>query len=165
MGWWRSIWQSCRGSAVANVFFLLGLLHNLGELVVAAQAPELSAQCQELEKKVAPWKKQQQLLGFTYAECSAEIMKLWQLPSQLHFPVASVHDEDKAISNKEIGILFTAARAATALASDGVYSVGSLINPVVLEAANLDEALLEDALNFTSLEANKMLAILNPRLS
>ena len=143
-------------------FFLLGLLHNLGELVVAAQSPELAAKCLDFNQSVSPWKVQQQVLGFTFADCSAEILKLWQLPTQLHYPVECLHDEHKALSNKEIAILFTAVRAATALVNDEVYSVNSLINPVVLSGASLEEEFLQDAINFSTREASKMLVIMNP---
>ncbi|MCC2616483.1 HDOD domain-containing protein [Aestuariibacter halophilus] len=143
-------------------FFLLGLLHNLGELVVAKHQPEAAKACAEYSKQVSPWQKQQQVLGFTYAQCSAEILKAWQLPVQLHYAVENLHNESKALTNKEIAILFTAIRAAAAVVSDGMYQVQDLVNPLVLNSAGLDDESLDDAIHFTTLEANKMLAIMAP---
>lgn len=143
-------------------FFLLGLLHNLGELVVASQSPELAEQCGQVSASLSPWKRQKQVLGFTYAQCSAEILRLWQLPMQIFSPVDAIHDENKALANREVAIVFTAVRASTAMVSDGMYSNSALINPLVLKSAQLDEESLEDAINFTNLEANKILAIMRP---
>lgn len=143
-------------------FFLLGLLHNLGELVVTTENPELASQCQAFDQQNSPWKLQQQGLGFTYADCSAEILKLWRLPTQLHFPIESLHNEDKAVTNKEIGIMHTAVRVAAALVNEGVYSPKELVNSVVLESTGLNEELLDDALNYANMEANKVLAIMHP---
>lgn len=145
-------------------FFLLGLLHNLGELVITAESPELAIRCQAFNGKISPWKLQQQTFGFTYSDCSAEILKLWQLPMQLHFPIECIHDEDKALSNKEIGILYTSVRIATALANSDLYSVSALTNKAVLKSARIDNECLEDALNFTHLEASRLLAIMNPHM-
>ncbi len=143
-------------------FFLLGLLHNLGELVVTTENATLANLCQKFDQQVSPWKLQKQTLGFSYADCSAEILKLWRLPTQLHFPIVSIHDEDKAITNKEIGIMHTAVRVAVALVNNDVYATKDLVNPVVLESTGLDDELLDDALNYAKMEANKVLAIMHP---
>ena len=146
-------------------FFLLGLLHNIGELIVSSQSPEKGKACEAFDANVSPWKCQQQVLGFTYCDCSAEIMRLWQLPEQLCHMVSESHNEKKALTNKEIAILFTAIRAATAMVNEDVYDIQQLVNPVVLESAGLDEEQLQDAVRFSQLEALKMLSIMNPRLS
>lgn len=146
-------------------FFLLGLLHNLGELVVSSQTPEKGKQSNEFDQDCAPWTRQKQVLGFTYSDCSMEIMKLWQLPDQLCHMISLIHNEEKAITNKEVAIIFTALRAATAMVNEDTYTIGQLVNPVVLESSGLDEEQLQDAVRFTRLEALKMLSIMSPRLS
>lgn len=168
--WLQSLYCGLIGKHLAKLsrvrgterFFLLGLLHNLGEVVVAKHLPELSKQCLDLSPDISPWKRQKQVLGFTYAQCSAEILKAWELPEQLYYPVGFAHDEDKALENRDIGILFSACRAAVELVFDSEYSRGSLINPVVLGSAGLDEELMFDAVSFSRLEANKMLNIMSP---
>ena len=143
-------------------FFLLGLLHNLGELVVAKQDPSQAKLCLAFDEKNSPWKTQKQILGFTFADCTAEILKLWHLPTQLPSPIEFVHDENKALSNKEVAIVFTALRVAAALVNEDIYAPKALINAVVLENAGLDEELLDDAVNYAQMEASKLLAIMYP---
>jgi HD-like signal output (HDOD) protein len=47
-------------------FFLLGLLHNLGELVVSAKSPELAEKCTHFSESVNPWSLQQKVLVQKY---------------------------------------------------------------------------------------------------
>ena len=146
-------------------FFLLGLLHNIGELVVSSQTPDKAKGCEGFDENISPWKCQKQVLGFTYSDCSAEIMKLWQLPDQLCHMISETHNEEKALQNKEIAILHTAVRVSTAMVNENVYSVPQLISAVVLESTGLDEQQLQDAIRFSELETLKMLSIMNPRFS
>jgi HD-like signal output (HDOD) protein len=144
-------------------FFLIGLLHNLGELIVAVQAPQMALKCNAYDESTSPWKLQNKVLGFHYAHCSAELLSEWRLPENIYFPVMNIHKENKALENKEIGIAYTAARAAVALAHSNLYTVGQLISPLVLESLNLSEEDLADAVKFGSMEADGILTIMNPR--
>ena len=142
-------------------FFLLGLLHNLGQLVIAKLKPELAQQCAAFDKLVSPWRRQRQVLGFSYAQCSSEILRMWQLPTQLYMPVGAVHDENLALTSKEIGIIFTSVRAATALVETELYTVNQLSNPLVVSHLKLDESDLLDALKFARMEADNIFSILH----
>lgn len=144
-------------------FFLLGLLHNLGELVVSSKRPDLAEKCTHYSEFVSPWALQQQVLGFTYSDCSAEILRIWKLPTQLHFPLEGLFDAKRAHGNKERAIIHTSARAALALVSNGLYSVEGIVDISVLESVNLDLEILSDAVNFSNLESNKVLAVMSPK--
>ncbi len=145
-------------------FFLLGLLHNLGELLVAVQAPSLAIECCKYDEKISPWKLQRQVLGFDYANCSAKLMEFWHLPSQLYIPVMDLHNENKALGNKDVAIIYTAVRAGVAMAHDNLYSASQLITPLVLKYLKLDQEDLKDAVKFASMEADAILGIMNPSL-
>lgn len=142
-------------------FFLLGLMHNLGELVVASQKPELAKSCLDFNSQLLPWKRQQQVLGFTYALCSSQVLQLWNLPTQLSMPVSQVHDEHIATQGKEAGVLFCAVRAAQALVRDDIYQVKQLVNPLVLKGLKLSEEELQDAVKFARMEASAILSLLS----
>jgi HD-like signal output (HDOD) protein len=62
--------------------FFAGLLQNFGELIVAKISPALAKQCEAYNADVLPWQLQQEVLGFSYAEVSAELLKIWQLPEK-----------------------------------------------------------------------------------
>jgi HD-like signal output (HDOD) protein len=169
--WQQSIYCSLIAKHLAKIarlrgserFFLLGLLHNIGELIVAVQAPQEAIKCTQYDKRISPWKLQYQVLGFHYAQCSAELLRQWKLPEQLCYPVFHLHDENKALESKEIGIVYTAVRAAVAMTNENLYSLSQLVSPMVLKSLKLDQDDLADALKFALMEADNILSIMNPK--
>lgn len=169
--WKQSIYAALVAKHLAKIaqirgsdrFFLLGLLHNLGELLVAVQAPDLAKKCCEYDEKISPWKLQQQILGFNYANCSASLLEFWSLPSQLYLPVMNLHNENKALANKEVAIIYTAARAAVAMSQDDLYTLSQMINPLVMSYLKLDEEDLQDAVKFSQMEAEAVLRIMRAK--
>jgi HD-like signal output (HDOD) protein len=170
--WLQSIYAALVAKHLAKMvkirgsdrFFLLGLLHNLGELLVAIQSPDLAIECCKYDEKTSPWKLQQQVLGFNYANCSASLMQFWQLPSQLYIPVMDLHNENKALENKEVAIIYTAARAGVAMVHNNLYSASQLVTPLVLKYINIDDQDFKDAIKFASMEADGVLSVMNPSL-
>lgn len=171
--WLQSIYAALVAKHIAKIvrvrgserFFLLGLLHNLGELLVAVQAPELAIKCCQYNKQISPWKLQQQVLGFNYANCSAKLLEFWHLPSQLHIPVMDLHNENKALEDKDVAIIYTAVRAGVAMTEDNLYSVSQLVTPLVLKFLGIDQQDLLDAVKFASMEAQSVLSVMNPKFA
>ncbi len=60
--------------------FVAGLLQNFGELLVAKINPEVAQQCEKYSKTQLPWQLQEHVLGFTYTDISADLLKIWQIP-------------------------------------------------------------------------------------
>ncbi|MBL4629666.1 MAG: HDOD domain-containing protein [Paraglaciecola sp.] len=168
--WLQSIYAALVAKHLAKMikirgserFFLLGLLHNLGELLLAVQAPDLAIECCKYDEKISPWKLQQQVLGFNYANCSANLMEFWNLPSQLYLPVMDAHNENKALENRDVAIIYTAVRAGVAMAHDNLYSPSQLVTPLVLKYLKLDQEDLKDAVKFASMEAEGVLSVMTP---
>ncbi|MBT1062483.1 HDOD domain-containing protein [Bowmanella sp. Y26] len=145
-------------------FFLLGLLHNFGELAVANRSPELASQCEQFEQKIRPWDKQKQLLGFTYAECSAQILMLWNLPSNLFTPIANQHNEALALKQTDIAIVYLAVRLALQCALPNQKRTDHLINAEIIDSLRLGETELESVILSSKVESYKILIIMNPEL-
>ena len=170
--WLQSIFAALVAKHIAKMlkvrgserFFLLGLLHNLGELLVAVQVPDKAIKCCQYNEKISPWKLQQHILGFNYAICSAKLMEFWQLPHQLYLPVMDLHNENKALLNKDVAIIYTAVRASVAMAHHDLYSASQLISPLVLKSLKLDQEDLKDAVKFASMEASAVMAVMNPSM-
>jgi HD-like signal output (HDOD) protein len=170
--WLQSIYAALVAKHLAKMvkirgserFFLLGLLHNLGELLVAVENPDLAIECCKYDEKISPWKLQRQVLGFDYANCSAKLMEFWHLPSQLYIPVMDLHNENKALENKDVAIIYTAVRAGVAMAHNNLYSASQLVTPLVLKYLKLDQEDLKDAVKFASMEADGVLGVMNPSL-
>jgi hypothetical protein len=89
-------------------------------------------------------------------------MEFWQLPSQLYIPVMDLHNENKALENRDVAIIYIAARAGVAMTHDNLYSASQLVTPLVLKYLKLDQDDLKDAIKFTFMEADGMLGLMKP---
>ena len=145
-------------------YFLLGLLHNIAELVVMSENPDAAKKCVSDNQHNLPWQMQNAILGFTYAQCSSQILQIWQLPPQISLPIGLVHDKDKALKNREAGILYTAVRAGFAMSMTPPLNPLEIIDMSILQSIDLDEEAFQDAINFSNKEVSNMLAIFNPKL-
>ncbi|WP_306021524.1 HDOD domain-containing protein [Paraglaciecola sp.] len=169
--WLQSVYAGLVAKHLAKIarirgserFFVLGLLHNIGELLVAVQAPELVIKCNQYDAKICPWHKQQELMGFDFAKCSAELMQVWRLPSQLYLPIEHIHDEIKALKDKEIAVIFCAARAGIALANQHLYTPHQLVPPTVISALNLENYDLNAAVKYALMEADNIITLMQPK--
>ena len=146
-------------------FYVAGLLHNIGELVVLHNDAEQANQCQNYSVEEKPWQLQQRILGFTYANCGAELLHLWQLPDSIVDPVALQHSYSFDQKNKAQLILHLAVRLALANQHPEMYSTKQLVDPFVLELLNLTPQDVIRAIDFCNTEGLFILSVLNPRIS
>ena len=84
--------------------FVAGLLQNFGELIVAKISPELAKQCENYSGDSLPWPLQQQVLGFTYTEVSAELLKIWQLPEKIILPIRHYNNAQNIQIDQDFGV-------------------------------------------------------------
>lgn len=145
-------------------FFLMGLMNNFAELVVAKQSPKLAQKCESELDKQFPWQSQKQHLGFYYSDCTAEILKKWQLPTQLYEPLYKIHDAKAAVENKEIAVLYLAYRTALKATYPKELNRRNPIEGQVMDATNLLYEDLDALIKQTQMEAREMLHLLNPGL-
>ncbi|MGL1955877.1 MAG: HDOD domain-containing protein [Colwellia sp.] len=146
--------------ANAERLFILGLLHNLGELVVNQESPEKVAACLSNNVAQLPWDKQQDVLGFTYGECSAELLKQWQLPYSLIGPIRNQDEFDQ--SSIESKLLYVAKRMMSANIIFKHKNYDDLLTKQQLTELNLSKELLRSASEFCDLERLGLLSVLSP---
>jgi HD-like signal output (HDOD) protein len=72
---------------------MIGLLHDAGRLVLAANLPEYfeGAYRLALEKQIVPWEAEREVFGTTHAEVGAYLFGLWGLPETIVEAVAYHH--------------------------------------------------------------------------
>ncbi|HEX5739403.1 MAG TPA: HDOD domain-containing protein [Hydrogenophaga sp.] len=77
----------------AGEAFLLGLVHDVGQLILAMTSPELESQALELVRSegLAMHEAEQQLLGVTHAEVGAVVVKQWNFPASFVDAIADHH--------------------------------------------------------------------------
>lgn len=68
-------------------FFLSGLLHGIGKLLMFTEYPEKSSQILSLKDQgqEAMTRQEKQVFGFTHTQLGAELLKQWQLPETIWF--------------------------------------------------------------------------------
>ena len=69
--------------------FVAGLLHNIGELVVVDMLPDSAKRCQAFNARVSPAELQAGVLGYTFTNVSAGIIKEWGIPETIYKPIAN----------------------------------------------------------------------------
>ncbi|REL37492.1 HDOD domain-containing protein [Thalassotalea euphylliae] len=146
----------------AERLFILGLLHNLGELVVKQFMPEQLAACQPDSAESMPWQLQQQTLGFTFGECTAELLKIWQLPYSLIEPVREQDNDDLSHASDETKLLYLAKRLMWHNSHFPKESLDKFIAAEQLEAFTVDKELVRAAVNYCDLERLAVLSVLKP---
>ena len=87
----RTINKHCSTTA-SNHFFSLGLLHEIGHLVMYLKSPELSIQAldESQTQEITVNDLEREYLGFDYGQLGAALMQLWHLP-QVYQQVAAYH--------------------------------------------------------------------------
>ena len=155
------------GIVHAERLFILGLLHNLGELVVHQVATEKQKTCESQDINLLPWLKQQDILGFTFGQCSAELLKQWQLPYSIFAPIRDQDVDDLSQYNKETHLLYVAKRVMSRnqvfKGQDLDYS--DLLAKEELALLCIDKSMIDNAVDYCDLERLGLLSILNPKAS
>jgi len=145
--------------------FLSGLLHNIGELAVAQIAGEKGESkkvtyCQAYDKEETPWQRQQDVFGFTYADCGAALLKLWQLPESLITPIEEYHRAYGHETNQVAKLLYIASRLALLNSHPGMYSKQTFLGQHLMEDLGLTFEDIDEAINFCNLEGLSILTAL-----
>ncbi len=146
----------------AERLFILGLLHNLGELIVNQFMPEERERCEVTDLSLLPWDKQQEVLGFSYGECTAELMKLWQLPFSLIEPIKNQDCADFDAVSQESMLVYIAKRVMLHNSRFSKESLDKLIAPEIQESLMIKQELIKSATNYCDMERLAVLAILKP---
>ena len=149
-------------------FFLCGLLHNVGNLIIAHEMPQAFADCRDKSIELGrPWfEMQREYLGFDYADVSAEMLQRWNLPAALSQPIA---DHTRFVANLNssiraqtsvVSIAATTARAAVfnSPASEPVPDY----DPNALEVTNIDSDSIEVLMSHVDDTLNESLSVLLP---
>ena len=87
------IFASLRRESNTEYYYLLGLLHEIGRLVMYMDIPELMAKAvsNSIESNVSLHQSELSVIGFDHAMVGAELMKAWNLPAPMSDAICYHH--------------------------------------------------------------------------
>lgn len=94
----RTVGTCLRESNVER-YFVAGILHDVGQLVLCTAEPELAANlmCESREREELYFTNERNRLGFDHAELGGALLKSWKIPANISEPVACHHTPQSAI--------------------------------------------------------------------
>ncbi len=107
-----------KGDADSEPFFVGGLLHDVGRLILYMQFPEESGSAitSAQSKHILLFGAERRLFGFDHAELGGMLLKQWGLPERMADMVGHHHAPEKASDPLSAGILHLADIAVNAVA-------------------------------------------------
>ncbi|TAN52668.1 MAG: HDOD domain-containing protein [Methylococcaceae bacterium] len=157
----------CQLKSVERLF-VAGLLHDVGQLVLAHVVPDL------LRKVIAKLPQyphhrcqmEQKLIGYDHAEVGAELMRQWQLPESLWMPVRYHHYPEQAPEFLvESYLIYMANAIADGIEPSRRSDVALSISPIsarAWELTGLTEDVIAPTVQDANLELFEMLDVIAP---
>ena len=145
----------------AERFFVMGILQNLSELLVANKEPQRYQSYQKAGKDVLPHVNQLAHFGFTFAHCSGIIFENWHLPIGLYYPVSFMNDEAKYSSDVDICVLALASRITLSQLEKESYANIELFTPEIANKVSLDMEVVSNSIEYAEQETAKIVALIH----
>jgi HD-like signal output (HDOD) protein len=142
--------------------FVCGLLHNLGELVLVQLNPAEANKCASISSENTPLMLQKKYLGFSYADVSSELLKLWGIPTDISQIVSKTHISEHLAQSKEEKIIQLAYLLALNNINNELYSRHADITEDMYESLGLDLECINNAMDFSNLQLMSVLALFSP---
>lgn len=142
--------------------FVCGLLHNLGELVVVQVSPSEANKCASISTEHTPLMLQNKNIGFSYADISSELLKLWGIPTDIWQIVSKTHVSEHTAVSKEEKIIQLAYLLALNNVNSEIYSTHFGITEDMYEGLGIDLECVNNALDFSNLQLMGALALFSP---
>ncbi len=149
------------GLANSNGVFLSGLLHNIGELALVHNEPQKVQYCEGYSKVDTPWDRQRHAFGFTFSDCSAELLTLWNIPESIVDPIRNYTRAYNEELDEKSSLLFVTSRLALINSHPGMYSKKTFLGQHLLDDLKISADDIEQALEFCNVEGMAIMSALN----
>lgn len=141
-------------------FFVMGILMNLSELVIAKCTPEEYLTYLNDEHPGLPWEKQMKYFNFTFAQLSGTIMESWNLPLPLYFPVKNAHNVQKQAAERDIALIACAQRLTLRETQAQEYGKLELFTPEIASSLEVEGETLGNAVVYANNETQKIVNLI-----
>jgi len=177
--WFRSVYVGLAAKQLsgdrrrAEMFFLMGLMHDVGKIVLFMKNDAIANQM--LREAVASGKSLQQIeketMGFTLSQVSSALLQNWGLAETLYEPISIMYENAQASPYfKDAAILRLAARLSDCTEPEVKGRNAEKLSAVLedkelLRAAGTKADDLEDIMNDVNLYCFDVLSVINPEAS
>jgi HD-like signal output (HDOD) protein len=144
--------------------FVAGLLQNFGELLVAKLTPDIAKQAEQYHHNLLPWALQKHLLGYTYTDISADLLKIWQIPEKVILPIRHFNDATNIQINKDVKVLYLASRLALIDSHPELFNLEQLLDMTMCQQLGIGVEDIEQTMSFASVEAQGILTVMNAKM-
>jgi HD-like signal output (HDOD) protein len=148
----------------SEYLFVAGLLHNIGLLVLVEQYPQKVNKIDRLSHDLASWEREKQVLGFTFADCSYQLLADWNLPLNIIRPVLHQHTPDSTEESYQMSsaCVHIGDRAAHSIIYPSGFDYKNSINPRAWDLIQIDQENLKVAMEYAEENVMQILGILSP---
>jgi HD-like signal output (HDOD) protein len=101
-------------------------------------------------------------LGFSCADISSELLKLWGIPKDITQTVAKIHVSEYLAQSKEEKIIQLAYLLALNNVNSELYSTHADISEEMYKSLGLDVEFINNALDYSNLQLMSVLALFSP---
>lgn len=144
----------------ADRFFVMGMLQNLSELVVAKRSPKRYVAYLDSKSNGLPDEGQRAHFGFTFAHCSGIILQNWNLPLGLSQPVTHMNDGDHQASDIDVGVLALANKITISQLEQEMYGDIELFTSEIANTVSLDMELVRMSAEYAEIETAKVVSLI-----
>ncbi|XQW86100.1 HDOD domain-containing protein [Thalassotalea piscium] len=140
--------------------FLSGLLHNLGLLAMIQSEDKKVIYCEQYDSEEPPWQKQLDVFGFTFADVTAELLSLWQLPEHIIKPIREYHSAYSQELSAASSLLYITSRLALINSHPGMYSKKTFLGPHLVKELDISMDDINEAIDFCNAEGLAIMSTL-----
>ncbi len=147
--------------------FVAGLLHDIGSLVMYRTIPdacrEVLAMAEHDRRLIGPL--QQEIIGFTYADVGAELIKKWKLPESLVCAIGNQLDPERATDHSIAAHIVYLSSRLSMIAMQALPVQGLLeeIPQKTLEIVGLSEGQISDVMDSVPEEFTQVFELIVPQ--
>jgi len=152
-------------------FFVSGLLHDIGQLIILNKLPEMSRETQMRanDGAIALNEIEQEVIGFDHARVGAELLRDWRLPETIIDSTEYHHEPSKAeLSPLGASIVHIASELARDVEMNSELSgdifISSKVDQVAVAITGLNESVIENIKEEAALQFSAALELFLPKV-
>lgn len=147
-------------------FFVSGLLHDIGQLIILNKLPEMAKEAHLRSKDCAEplFKLEDEIIGFNHAQVGGELLRMWKLPVNIRDAVAYHHAPGMA-TESPLGAAIVHMSTAIARKDDGVdiSQADIYIDPLAWAITGLSEDIIVEIMQDARLQYQASLELFLPK--